>query len=109
MQSSSRAEGFADALRLLPIGGNVTAEIAALDRSLLLVAQRASAVDSAPDVGMWRTWKLQALVEAEVEARADASLALATIPHDRPDLRAVIELRSAGLDAFLARYPGRAG
>ena len=107
MQNPSRAEGFADALGLLPIGGDVTDEIAAFDRSLLHVAKQARAVDQAHHEGMWRTWKLQGVADAETDARAAAVLALSTIPVDRPELRALVEQRCAGLETFLARYPGR--
>jgi hypothetical protein len=99
--------GFADSRGLMPIGGEVPAEIAAIDRALLLVAKEASAVDLASHEGMWRTWKLEALVDAESSARAAITHALASLPRDRVDLRALVEGRRAGLDAFLARYPGR--
>jgi hypothetical protein len=55
----------------------------------------------------WRTWKVEALVEAENDARDAIGHALASIPSERADLRALVERRRAGLDAFLARYPGR--
>jgi hypothetical protein len=105
--TSSRAPGFADAGRLMPIGGVVPGDVAAIDRALLLVAKRASAVDGAPREGMWRTWKLAALSDAEDEARAAIGRALVSLGTGGADLLALVEERRAGLDAFLARYLGR--
>jgi hypothetical protein len=104
---TDRTESVTEALHVPPIEGESTAEIAAFDRSLHLVVKRARAVDGAHHEGMWRTWKLQGVADAEVDARAAASLALSTIPADRPELRALVEQRCAGLETFLARYPGR--
>jgi hypothetical protein len=104
---TTRTSGFADVGGLLPIGGEMTDEIDLLDKSLVLVAKHALAVDKAGSEGMWRTWMLDALVEAERVARAAAALALKRIPADRPELRAAVERRCDGLDAFLKRYPGR--
>ena len=104
-----RAAGFADSRRLMPIGGEVPGEIGAIDRTLVLVANQAAALDGATRGGMWRTWKLEALVDAENEARAAFTRALASLPADRADLRALVEERRVGLEAFLARYPGRRG
>jgi hypothetical protein len=100
--------GFADASRLLPIGGEVTGEIATLDRTLVVVAARALAVDSAAREGMWRTWMVDALGDAAKEARAAAVAAFSSVPGDRPEMRTLIERRCAGLDAFLAKYPRNA-
>jgi hypothetical protein len=107
MSTSFSVESFADAHRLLPIGGERTAEIAVLDRALVVLAGKAVAVDRAGPEGMWRTWKLEALVDAENGARVAASLAMASIPADRAELRELVERRCAGIDAFLARYPNR--
>jgi len=103
--STHQNAGFADAGRLLPIGGEVTGEIATLDRTLLLVAERGRAVDSAAREGMWRTWMVDALGDAAKQARQAAVAAFSSVPGDRPDMRTLIERRCAGLDAFLAKYP----
>ena len=103
----ARAAGFADATRIMPIGGDVPGEVGAIDRALLLVARQAAALDRATQEGMWRTWKLEALADAEEGARAAVAHALASLPNDRADWRALVEVRRAGLDAFLLRYPAR--
>ena len=102
-----RAAGFADASGLMPIGGDVPGEVVAIDRALLLVARQAAALDLASREGMWRTWKVEALVDAENDARATFARALASLPSDRHDWRAMVEARRLGLEAFLQRYPGR--
>lgn len=102
-----RAAGFADASGLMPIGGDVPGEVGAIDRALLLVARQAAALDLATHEGMWRTWKVEALVDAEDDARVAFARALASLPSDREDWRALVEARRVGLDAFLLRYPGR--
>ncbi|HEY2513003.1 MAG TPA: hypothetical protein VGI39_19180 [Polyangiaceae bacterium] len=102
-----RAAGFADSSGFMPIGGDVPGEVGAIDRALLLVAQQAAALDRATREGMWRTWKLEALADAEDEARAAFTRALASLPSDRADWRTLVEARRAGLEAFLMRYPPR--
>ena len=103
--ASSDEGDFADSRGLMPIGGDVPGEIEAIDRALLLVAKQADAVDLATREGMWRTWKLEALVDAEGDARDAIARALASVPSER--VRTLVEGRRAGLDTFLARYPDR--
>lgn len=104
---TSLAPGFADARCIMPIGGEAPGEVAAIDRALLIVAKQASAVDGAPREGMWRTWKLEALRDAEDEARAAIARALVSLADGGADVCALVERRRIGLDAFLARYPER--
>lgn len=95
---------FADARGVMPIGGDVTPEIAALDRALVSVAERALALDRAGGAGMWRTWMIEKLAAAEKSARSAASHAISALPDHRPELRDVLERRLANLNSFLARY-----
>jgi hypothetical protein len=102
MLKSSLATGFADPGRLLPIGGS-HAELASLDSLSVELVARARQVDAAHHEGMWRTWMLDALLDVEQRARAAAALAL-SVANVGDAVRAAVEKRTAGLDAFMAKY-----